>query len=109
MRIKDLMTTNVLTVQPGPSSRTPRGCSPSTGSPGCRWSTTRATSWACSRRATSSTRRRAPRQAGLLSSGCSRPPPALDLKLAAKTVGEAMSAPAVTIGPKRPRDGGGER
>jgi CBS domain-containing protein len=30
------------------------------------------------------------------------PPTGLDLKLAAKTVGEAMSAPALTIGPRRP-------
>ena len=30
------------------------------------------------------------------------PPVALDLKLAAKTVGQAMSAPALTIGPRRP-------
>jgi CBS domain-containing protein len=30
------------------------------------------------------------------------PPIGLDLKLAARTVGEAMSAPALTIGPRRP-------
>jgi CBS domain-containing protein len=30
------------------------------------------------------------------------PPVGLDLKLAARTVGEAMSAPALTIGPRRP-------
>jgi len=30
------------------------------------------------------------------------PPVAFDLKLAAKTVGQAMSAPALTIGPRRP-------
>ena len=39
---------------------------------------------------------------GFLDRLLSVPPTGLDLKLGAKTVGEAMSAPAVTIGPKRP-------
>jgi CBS domain-containing protein len=39
---------------------------------------------------------------GLIDRLLSVPPIGLDLKLAAKTVGEAMSAPALTIGPRRP-------
>jgi CBS domain-containing protein len=39
---------------------------------------------------------------GLIDRLLSVPPTGLDLKLAAKTVGEAMSAPALTIGPRRP-------
>jgi CBS domain-containing protein len=39
---------------------------------------------------------------GLIDWLLSVPPSGLDLKLAAKTVGEAMSAPALTIGPRRP-------
>jgi len=39
---------------------------------------------------------------GLFDRLLSAPPIGLDLKLAARTVGEAMSAPALTIGPRRP-------
>jgi CBS domain-containing protein len=39
---------------------------------------------------------------GLIDRLLSVPPVGLDLKLAAKTVGEAMSAPALTVGPRRP-------
>jgi CBS domain-containing protein len=39
---------------------------------------------------------------GLIDRLLSVPPIGLDLKLAAKTVGEAMSAPALTTGPRRP-------
>ena len=39
---------------------------------------------------------------GLLDRLLSVPPTGLDLKLAAKTAGEAMSAPALTIGPRKP-------
>ncbi len=39
---------------------------------------------------------------GLIDRLLSVPPVGLELKLAAKTVGEAMSAPALTIGPRRP-------
>jgi CBS domain-containing protein len=39
---------------------------------------------------------------GLIDRLLSVPPVGFDLKLAAKTVGEAMSAPALTIGPRRP-------
>jgi CBS domain-containing protein len=39
---------------------------------------------------------------GFLDRLLSAPPTGLDLKLAARTVGDAMSAPAVTIGPRKP-------
>ena len=39
---------------------------------------------------------------GLLGRLLAVPPTDVDLKLAARTVGEAMSAPALTIGPRRP-------
>jgi CBS domain-containing protein len=39
---------------------------------------------------------------GFLERWLALPLPELELKLAARTVGDAMSAPAVTIGPKRP-------
>jgi len=39
---------------------------------------------------------------GLLDRLLSVPPTGIDLKLAARTVGEAMTAPALTIGPRRP-------
>jgi CBS domain-containing protein len=44
----------------------------------------------------------APAKAGLLERLFTLPIPELEAKLAARTVGEAMTAPAVTIGPDRP-------
>ena len=43
-----------------------------------------------------------PEKQGMIDRMLAVPATGLELKLAAKTAGEAMSAPALTIGPKRP-------
>ena len=103
MKVKDVMTTDVRSIDPEASLKEAAHLLTELRVSGLPVVAGGTSSSACFRRATSSSRKPDRRRSRDSSSGCSRRRcPELDAKLTARTVGEAMTSPAVKTRPNRP-------